>query len=180
MTDNNLRVLLDNIEEYGETKAELEQAIEMLKNENVALQITIQALKQELEMKEFELKNNKKEIIGDTGVLKEIITSQRRDLRLKDKQIEILRDLVDKLSDDIEKASITENLKNKLSEIPGIGLKIEQRLKEIGVETFHDLMDSNATQLAGLLPGIGIKSIKKWKTFIINKDENIRSQYRTE
>ena len=180
MTDDNLRVILDSIELHGETKAELDQAIAILKNENVMLQITIQGLKRELEMKNHDLKNYTEDIDGDKDLLKEMIVNQRREIREKDEQLEILRDVVEKLSTDLEDVILNKESEYNLSDIPGIGPRIEQKLTEMGIDTAYDLMDADAEQLASILPGIGSKSVKKWKKYLMNRDKQIRSQYESE
>ena len=180
MTNENLRVILDDIEEQGETKAELEQIIAILKNENVALQITIRGLKRELEIKEHDLSNYKEDLSGDTDILKEMIMSQRREIKEKDEQLEILRDVVDKLSSDLEKFILDKESGYNLLDIPGIGPKIEQRLMDIGITTANELVNTDIEHLVNALPGIGIKSLKKWKRFLINRDKQIRSQFGTE
>jgi len=180
MTDENLRVILDSIESHGETKAELEQAIAILKNENVALQITIQGLKRELEMKDLDLKNFAEDFDDDKDLLKEMIINQRREIKEKDEQLELLRDIGEKLSNDLENVILNKESEYNLSDIPGIGPKIEQKLTEIGINTAYDLMDAETEQLVSVLPGIGIKSVKKWKRFLMNRDKQIRSQYGAE
>ena len=180
MTNDNLRVVLDSIELNGEAKAELDQTIAILKNENIALQITIQSLKRELEIKDHDLKNYTEDIDDDKDLLKEMIVNQRREIREKDDQLEMLRDVVEKLSTDLENVILNKESEYNLSDIPGIGPRIEQKLTEIGIDTAYDLMDADVEQLANILPGIGIKSIKKWKRFLLNRDKQIWSQYKAE
>ena len=59
----------------------------------------------------------------------------------------------------------------KLSVIPGIGPKIEQKLIEIGINSAEKLMDADSGQLASKLLGVGSKSIKKWKEYLTNRDK---------
>lgn len=168
MTDNDLKGILDSIELHDETK---DQAIAVLRNENLDLKITIQDLKRELQVKVHDLKNYTENINGNDDVLKEMIISQRREIREMDSQLEVLRDLVDKLSNELNNAILNKKTNHALSFIPGIGPKIEQKLIEIGINSVEKLMEADNKQLASRLLGVGSKSIKKWKNFLENRDK---------
>ncbi|MFX1236619.1 MAG: helix-hairpin-helix domain-containing protein [Promethearchaeota archaeon] len=175
MTSQNIKELIDSIDEHNQTRAELEQSVTLLKNQIVSLNITIEDLK-------FELKNMKElgkfsdHLPDDVKMLKELVKTQREELNEKDRQIMESQNIVNKLANDFENMILNRRTTYNLSDIPGIGPKIEEKLKNLNISTIHDLMNAKVEKLISI-PKIGLANVNKWKKFIHTRDKKIRNQY---
>ncbi|TXT58031.1 MAG: hypothetical protein BAJALOKI1v1_1780002 [Promethearchaeota archaeon] len=165
---NNIKKLIDSIEESVQSVAELRNTIDRLRNQNLYLRGRINELEEIIKEQQSELSQTQN-LPSDYKVLKELILSQRKEIREKDKQIEALREMAKKFTDDIESRVVNEALEFKLMDIPGIGIKTQLKLMEVGITTINDLVQNDIEDLCKI-DGLGITQLKKWKSYIIDRN----------
>ncbi len=175
MASQNVKDLIDSVEEEVQTKAELEHKITLLKNQIIALNITIEDLKFELQNAR-ELEDFSDNLPDDVKTLKELVKTQREELNEKDRQLAESQNIVNKLAKDYETILLNRKSAYNLSDIPGIGPKIEEKLNNIGILTIQDLKNAKIEKLIEI-PTIGIANVNKWKKFIYDRDKKIQNQY---
>ena len=90
----NIKNLIDNIEEQGKTRAELEQTIEKLKEEIKKLNSKIQEEKILRQVSKSDM-GDKATVPDEVQILKDMILSQRKDLIQKEEEIETLKKKLD-------------------------------------------------------------------------------------
>lgn len=173
--DENLKTILDIVEEDSRTRSELEHTISNLRNELGTLHKIISEQNITLQKSQESLIHTPEELPEDYTILKDIILTQRGEINQKDLHNEVLRELIDKFTKELEEARISRIAQFILTDIPGIGLKKELLLNESGIGSINDLMYCIEEELAKNIPGIGVKTLKKWKTFLIKRSEKIRS-----
>ena len=166
--ENRLRSLIDKIESEIRTQGELEQSISVLRNENTTLKLTIDEQKALIKKLRQELKISSEELPENIKILKDIIVSQRREIIRKDEENEILRELLDKFTNAFENSIIDKELtkkesKSSLTDVKGIGPKIDAKLKKAGIDTIQDLLNCDSKTIASRIKGIGVVSLNKWK-----------------
>ena len=99
-----LKNLIDSVEEKETEKSDYDHIIDNLKEKINKLNFTVN--EQKLLIKEQEKQLNKREDLDlpeEVQILKDMITSQRQDLKKKDKDIEILEKRIDELLDNSSK-----------------------------------------------------------------------------
>lgn len=161
---NKLRRLIDQIESETRNQGELEQSISVLRNENTTLRLTIDEQKTLIKKLRQELEISSKELPENIKILKDIIVSQRREIIKNDEENEILRELLDKFTNAFENSIISnKESKSSLTDIQGIGPKIEAKLKKNNIHTIEDLLNCDSKATASRIKGIGEVSLNKWK-----------------
>ncbi|TFF97811.1 MAG: hypothetical protein EU547_03325 [Promethearchaeota archaeon] len=124
-----LKDLIDSVEEKNQNTIELENKIEFLKNTINRLKFTIKEQKRLVEeLKESE--TNKDNIPNDVKILKELVSSQREDLKSKDKIISRLEIEIQNLKEQLSKKEkfLSESIdKKQYSDLKG---KVQRLLKE--------------------------------------------------
>ena len=160
---NKLRSLIDQIESEIRTQGELEQSISVLRNKNTTLRLTIDEQKTFIKKLRQELEISRQELPENIKILKDIIVSQRREIIRKDEENEVLRELVYKFTNAFENSITNKEPQYLLTDIKGIGQKIEAKLKKTNIHTIQDLLDCDSKATASKIKGIGEVSINKWK-----------------
>jgi predicted flap endonuclease-1-like 5' DNA nuclease len=163
-----IKKLIDSIEENVISVAELKNTIANLRNSNIHLKLRIEELEEITKEQQSELSHTQN-LPSDYKVLKDLVISQRKEIREKEKQIEILRELARKFTEDIESQVVNEALEFKLMDIPGIGIKTQLKLMDAGITTINDLMRNDIEDLCKI-DGLGITQLKKWKTYVIERN----------
>ena len=177
MMDKHLKGIIDSIEEDTRTQAELEQTISVLKNEITNLKLVIGDQKVIIERMNQELKNQTEILPENLSILKDMIVSQRRDLNQRDKEIEVMRVLLEKFTGELEAAIIAMESEYQLIDVPGIGPRNSAKLAKAGITSILQLKNCNVEELASKIDGIGPKKLSKWKKFLINRSEHISFHY---
>ena len=177
MMDDNLKGLIDSIEEDTRSQAELEQNISVLKNEITTLKLVIEDQKVIIERMNQELKNQTEILPENLSILKDIIVSQRRDINQKDKDLQMMTMLVEKFTGELEAAIIAMESEYQLIDVPGIGPRNSAKLAKAGITSILQLKNCNVEEVARKIDGIGPKKLSKWKKFLINRSEHISFHY---
>lgn len=175
--NTDIRSLIDQIEEDTRTHAELEQNISLLRNKNTTLKLVIEDQKVIIENINRELKNQSEALPENLQLLKDIIVSQRQEINQKDSDLEIMRMLILKFTGELETAIISKEDEYALIDVPGIGPRNSEKLAQAGITTIMQLKNCNIEKLAEKIEGIGIKKLKKWKTYLINRSKHINFYY---
>jgi DNA uptake protein ComE-like DNA-binding protein len=175
--NGDIRGLLDQIDEDSRDQAELEQSVSVLKNEITTLKLVIEDQKVIIDNMNRELKDRSDVLPENLQLLKDIIIAQRREITQKDKDLEIMRILVEKFTGELEAAIIAKFSEYQLIDVPGIGPKNSAKLVEAGIKSVVQLKNCNVEELAEKIEGIGIKKLKKWKTYLIKRSEHISFHY---
>ncbi len=171
----NLRKIIDSIDERT-TREDLEKKIALLQNTNLKLKIRVQELEELLEEYQNQMSNFKEDLPSDYQVLKDIIRDQRKEMYEKDKQINILRELAQKFTSDLEQTHLKgKALEFKLIDIPGIGIKTQQMLQKAGISDITDLINCEIEDLARSTKGLGITRLRDWKMYLVQRNEKIRN-----
>jgi len=103
-----LKNLIDSIEEKETSTLEYEEEIKLLKGEIIKLNFTLR--EQQKLIREQENKIRKSEDIdipGDIQILKDMLISQRQDIKKKEKDIEILEQRIEELKKELNKSKIS-------------------------------------------------------------------------
>ncbi len=162
-TKEKLRSLIDQVESDIRTQSELEQKINILINANTTLKLTIDEQKILIKKIRQELEISSQELPENIKILKDIIVSQRREIIKKDEENEVLRELLDKFTKAFENSITNKEPQYLLTDIKGIGQKIEAKLKKTNIHTIQDLLDCDSKATASKIKGVGEVSINKWK-----------------
>ena len=101
-----LKDMIDSVEEKNKTQSEFEQTIKFLKEETTRLNFTINEQKLLIQEQKEKIKNSV-EVPEDMKILKDILMTQRQELKKKDKDINILEQKINEL---IEIADLNNNL----------------------------------------------------------------------
>lgn len=162
-TKEKLRSLIDQVESDIRTQSELEQKINILINANTTLKLTIDEQKILIKKIRQELEISSQELPENIKILKDIIVSQRKEIIRKDEETEVLRELLDKFTNAFENSITNKEPQYLLTDIKGIGQKIEAKLKKTNIHTIQDLLDCDSKATASKIKGVGEVSINKWK-----------------
>jgi len=177
MMDNNLKGLIDSVEEDTRSQAELEHTISILKNEITTLKLVIEDQKVIIERMNQELKNQTEILPENLSILKDIIVSQRRDINQKDKEFEVMRVLLEKFTGELEAAILAKESEYQLIDVSGIGPRNSAKLAKAGITSILQLKNCDLEELASKLEGIGPKKLKKWKKYLLKRSEHISFHY---
>ena len=173
----NLKGQIDFIENETRTAAELEQTINLLRNDNTNLKITINKLNETIQILKEEFKNHQLKFPKNIEILKDIIVSQRRDLNEKEKELATSKILIEKFTGELEDAITHTEFEFLITDVPGIGLKTAEKLYTYGICKIKDLHNCEIDLKAKEIPGISVKKLKKWKQFLINRENKLGVKY---
>ncbi|MFX1392997.1 MAG: hypothetical protein ACFFAH_05405, partial [Promethearchaeota archaeon] len=105
-----LKDLIDSIEIKETEKSDYEQIIDDLREKINKLNFTIDEQKLLIQEQEKKLAESKElEVPGEVQILKDMIITQRQDIKKKDKDIEILEERIDELLIQLDKSKKTGN-----------------------------------------------------------------------
>jgi len=175
--NTDIRSLIDQIEEDTRTHAELEQKISLLINEITTLKLVIEDQKVIIENINRELNYQSESLPENLKILKDIIVSQRREIIKKDKDLDMMRILVEKFTGELEAAIIAKESEYQLIDVPGIGPRNSEKLVKAGITSVVHLKNCNVEELASKIEGIGLKKLKKWKNYLLERAKHISIHY---
>jgi chromosome segregation ATPase len=101
--DKDLKDLINTVEKETKTRSELESIINSLKEEINRLKFTIKEQYLLTEEQEDQISFVQSDLPSEINILKDMITSQRKDLTRRDEKIDKLNDKIDELTSQIEK-----------------------------------------------------------------------------
>jgi len=105
-----LKNLIDSIEEKETSASEYKEKVKFLKEEIKKLNFTINEQKNLIREQGDKIqKGEKTDVPGDIQILNEMITSQRQDLKKKEKDIEILEQRIEELKNELNKSKRSED-----------------------------------------------------------------------
>ncbi|MBY8991232.1 MAG: HEAT repeat domain-containing protein [Candidatus Lokiarchaeota archaeon] len=130
--DEDLKDLINTVEEETKTRAVLEAEINSLKEDVNRLKFTIREQHLLIEEQGDQISFAQSDLPSEINILKEMITSQRRDLGKRDNNIDLLNNKLDELTNQMGKAkdSSGEVHKNDLFEAQELILKLSQESEE--------------------------------------------------
>ena len=130
--DEDLKDLIDTVEVETKTRAELESLINSLKQETKSLKFTIREQHLLIEEQGDQISFAQSDLPSEINILKEMITSQRKDLGKRDNNIELLNDKIDELTTQMGHSidPSVEVQKNDLFEAQELILKLSQESEE--------------------------------------------------
>jgi len=130
--DEDLKDLINNVEEETKTRAVLEAEINSLKEDVNRLKFTIREQHLLIEEQGDQISFAQSDLPSEINILKEMITSQRRDLGKRDNNIELLNNKIDEITNQMDQArdSSGEVHKNNLFEAQELILKLSQESEE--------------------------------------------------
>jgi chromosome segregation ATPase len=169
-----IKKLIDSIDDQYNSVAELKKVIAKLQNKNLHLRLRIKELEELVEDQRNQLAHTKQILPSDISVLKDIIHSKNEEIREKDKQIETLKKLTTKFTDDLEQTQLKQKaLEFKLIDIPGIGIKTSSMLRKSGINDISDLINCDIEELARTTKGLGITRLQDWKNYLMKRNEKL-------
>jgi chromosome segregation ATPase len=125
--DKDLRDLINTVEKETKTRAQLEEILNSQKEEIARLKFTIREQHLMIEEQGDQISFAQSDLPSEINILKEMITSQRRDLEKRDDSIERLNDKIDELTSQMEHSKDPrEGQKNDLFEAQELILKLSQ------------------------------------------------------
>jgi len=174
MTSHNLKNIIDAVETENKTKNELEDTVIKLRNK--IKQLTDKNSEHELKIKDQEEKLSQRfrDLPENIKVLKEIIVKQRQDISEKETEIDVSRELVEKYTNQLESMIVNKETEFELTDIPGVGPVIAEKLYNAGIGSIIDLMNCNIEKVSKDITGIGIKRLKKWQEYLNNRMKKLR------
>jgi chromosome segregation ATPase len=124
-----IRNLIDKVEEENKSRAQLEERIDFLDKERKRLRLVIREQKKEIE----ELNSNISEDQGtpeDLKILKDLVKSQREELKQKDDQVTVLKENIMELTSQLEDYNRQLSNKVEIREFETAQQRINQLLEE--------------------------------------------------
>lgn len=130
--DEDLKDLIDTVEVETKTRAQLEAQINSTKEEIKRLKFTIKEQQLLIEEQGDQISFAQSDLPSEINILKEMITSQRKDLVKRDDNIERLNKKIDELTTQMEfaKNPSLEIQKNDLNEAQELILKLSQESED--------------------------------------------------
>ncbi|MFX1374653.1 MAG: HEAT repeat domain-containing protein [Promethearchaeota archaeon] len=130
--NRDLKELINTVEEETKSRAELEATINSLKEETNRLKFTIKEQQLLIEEQGDQISFAQSDIPSEINILKEMITSQRKDLIKRDENIEKLNDKIDELTSQMVKAQqgSVEEQNDDLFEAQELILKLSEESEE--------------------------------------------------
>ncbi len=121
--------LINTVEKETKTLSELEAIINSLREENNRLKLTLQEQKLQIEDQESKISTSLSDLPSEFDILKEMILTQRKDLKQKDEKIENLYNKTDKLtieSNVFDEKTLTKQENNDLIEAQDLILTLSE------------------------------------------------------
>lgn len=165
-----IKELIESVDKRTRTYTELDYLNEVLRNENIGLKLKIEEQEKIIRKQSADISSYQDIPDYDLQVLKDMFISQKSELREKDEQLHILREVVEKLSNDLEYNLEKRDREFQLCDIPGIGMKTESKLVTAGIQTPHHLKLCNPNEKAAEINGISANRIKKWQKYVISRE----------
>ncbi|MFX1277914.1 MAG: HEAT repeat domain-containing protein [Promethearchaeota archaeon] len=130
--DEDLKDLIDTVELETKTRAQLEAQINSMKEEIKRLKFTIKEQQLLIEEQGDQISFAQSDLPSEINILKELITSQRKDLIKRDDNIERLNKKIDEITTQMEYAKdpSLEIQKNDLNEAQELILKLSQESED--------------------------------------------------
>ena len=130
--DKDLKDLINTVEKETKTRSQLEELINSLKEEVNRLKFTIKEQHFLIEEQGDQISFAQSDLPSEINILKEMITSQRRDLGKRDSNIDLLNNKIDELTNQmgLAKDPSVEVQKNDLFEAQELILKLSQESEE--------------------------------------------------
>ena len=128
--DKDLKDLINTVEKETKTRSQLEELINSLKEEVNRLKFTIKEQHFLIEEQGDQISFAQSDLPSEINILKEMITSQRRDLGKRDSNIDLLNNKIDELTNQMgfAKDPSVEVQKNDLFEAQELILKLSQEV----------------------------------------------------
>ena len=121
--------LINTVEKETKTLSELEAIINSLREENNRLKLTIQEQKLQIVDQESKISTSLSDLPSELDILKEMILTQRKDLKQKDEKIENLNNKFDKLTIEpnvFDEKTLTKQESNDLIEAQDLILTLSE------------------------------------------------------
>jgi chromosome segregation ATPase len=152
--DKDLMDLINTVEKETKTRAHLEEILNSQKEEIARLKFTIREQHLLIEEQGDQISFAQSDLPSEINILKEMITSQRRDLGKRDDNIELLNSKIDEFAIQMGHAKDTsvEVQKNDLFEAQELILKLSQESEEYRnhIEILKNQLESLETEKSSL------------------------------